>query len=1002
VIVALPRDSRRSPAEYVGALLNGSLLTGQGGYFPETRAQALREAVAADRSIAGLTAAIGEQVTVVNRDLQAVQGQVSLLALPPDYPPVFGPLLGADGRERTLDRLTPGEVLLNADAAASLAAEPGSRLDLRTRDGVLALRVAEVVATGDLGGAQPTLYLPLADYQRLTGRTGSVNQILVANRGPATLSSRLSDQVSRSLRLALADRAAAASLFERLRNDAAWGLVAELARSADGSARGKLEALREALQRPEMDDDFVVLASDPEIERRLLTAAARLGGAGLRGPGGLPEISPLRVLEVKRLSQEQADRWGGALTSSFLMLGLFALATGALLVFLTFVTLAAERRSELGVTRAVGARRRDLVVTFLLEGAVLNLAASGLGLLLGVVLALAITALGDASLRPYGLRLEPHLEWRSLVVAYCLGLLLTFLSVGLSAWYVSRLTIVTAIRNLPDQSPPGRRRRLLWPLLPIVLGGLTAWLAAGQRLAGLQVGGVLLTIIGAAALLAALLGRLPALARWHERLAYSLGGLAMLAYSLAPQSWPLVALIRPVPRGLDLLFVTGLGMVFGAVWLLVYNLGSLAAPIVYLSAPFRALGLSVRTATAYPLQHRLRTAMTLAMFALVIFAMVVAGVLLNATHRAYSDPEATAGGFDLRADLAQPTDLPDFRAALAGLPAVRESDVAGLGRLALRPAQLVELAAGASRWRSYSLAEIDTGFVAGLRAPLAARADGFSDDAAVWRAVLERPGFAVVAGPATSGASAQTSGPKFRFADLSAGRSGFRPVEVWVRDERGGAAFPLTVIGLFDPRVVFPAGLYTSTASLDRPLPGPQRVSYYLKAREGVEPGALAAGLGISLAERGVRASAIGEEVRRLLDLRTLLSQLLQGFFSIGLLAGLAALAVISMRAVVERRQQIGMLRALGFPRRLVRLSFLLEASLLALLGIGLGVGLGLALASRLVDSLGSQYPELAFGIPWQQIGLIALGAYLAALLLTIVPVWQAGRISAAEALRYE
>ena len=96
------------------------------------------------------------------------------------------------------------------------------------------------------------------------------------------------------------------------------------------------------------------------------------------------------------------------------------------------------------------------------------------------------------------------------------------------------------------------------------------------------------------------------------------------------------------------------------------------------------------------------------------------------------------------------------------------------------------------------------------------------------------------------------------------------------------------------------------------------------------------------------------------------------------------------------------MLRALGFRRRMVRLSLLLETSLVALLGIGLGIGLGLALAQRLVEYLSRQNPEIVFGVPWGEIGLIALGAYLAALTLTALPVWQIGRIQPAEALKYE
>ncbi|MFN8537301.1 MAG: hypothetical protein U0232_07465 [Thermomicrobiales bacterium] len=42
---------------------------------------------------------------------------------------------------------------------------------------------------------------------------------------------------------------------------------------------------------------------------------------------------------------------------------------------------------------------------------------------------------------------------------------------------------------------------------------------------------------------------------------------------------------------------------------------------------------------------------------------------------------------------------------------------------------------------------------------------------------------------------------------------------------------------------------------------------------------------------------------------------LLKGFIGLGLVVGIAALGVVAFRAVVERRQQIGMLRAIGFGR---------------------------------------------------------------------------------------
>ncbi len=96
------------------------------------------------------------------------------------------------------------------------------------------------------------------------------------------------------------------------------------------------------------------------------------------------------------------------------------------------------------------------------------------------------------------------------------------------------------------------------------------------------------------------------------------------------------------------------------------------------------------------------------------------------------------------------------------------------------------------------------------------------------------------------------------------------------------------------------------------------------------------------------------------------------------------------------------MLRAIGFPRAVVRLSLLLETAVVALLGIGIGSTLGLALAARLVEAIGRQYPEIVFGVPWAQIGLTALGTFAAGLALAAIPIWQVGRITPTEALRFE
>ena len=131
------------------------------------------------------------------------------------------------------------------------------------------------------------------------------------------------------------------------------------------------------------------------------------------------------------------------------------------------------------------------------------------------------------------------------------------------------------------------------------------------------------------------------------------------------------------------------------------------------------------------------------------------------------------------------------------------------------------------------------------------------------------------------------------------------------------------------------------------------------------------------------------------------LLNLVTGFLALGLIVGIAGLGVISTRAVVERFQQIGMLRALGYRRSLVQRSFLMESSLIAVLGLIIGTLVGVWQSYRffVVDKT---FGTVIFHIPVLEIALILGGAYLATLVTTYLPARSASRVAPAEALRYE
>jgi putative ABC transport system permease protein len=81
---------------------------------------------------------------------------------------------------------------------------------------------------------------------------------------------------------------------------------------------------------------------------------------------------------------EAAEQAGNGLGSLFLFIGSFSVIAGVLLLVNIFVMLAEERKSELGMLRAVGMKRGRLVRSFLIEGTVYALVAALLGVLIGL------------------------------------------------------------------------------------------------------------------------------------------------------------------------------------------------------------------------------------------------------------------------------------------------------------------------------------------------------------------------------------------------------------------------------------------------------------------------------------------------------------------------------------------------------------------------------------------------------------------------------------------
>jgi putative ABC transport system permease protein len=127
--------------------------------------------------------------------------------------------------------------------------------------------------------------------------------------------------------------------------------------------------------------------------------------------------------------------------------------------------------------------------------------------------------------------------------------------------------------------------------------------------------------------------------------------------------------------------------------------------------------------------------------------------------------------------------------------------------------------------------------------------------------------------------------------------------------------------------------------------------------------------------------------------------QLFQGYLAMGLIVGIAGTAVVMVRAVRERRRQIGTLRAIGFGARPVGRSFAIETGFVAVEGTVIGTVLALVTLYDIV-AMSDSFGEMRFSIPFVPLTMLLLGTVAASLIATIWPTVSASRIRPAVALR--
>jgi len=712
------------------------------------------------------------------------------------------------------------------------------------------------------------------------------------------------------------------------------------------------------------------------------TIGPRLGGLLEERVAGLEGIN---VAFVKNDVIENADLQASSLRQLFGGIGGFSVIAGILLLVNIFVMLAEERKAELGVLRAVGLKRNHLVRTFGIEGAMYAVVAAVVGSLLGVVIgrlisvvAASLMARGDGD---FAISMTFTAQPSSVLTAMLVGLVISMVTIWGTSLRIGRLNIIRAIREQADPPrDPRSRRSLVFGVLGVVLGTL-------MLQSGVAAGSAPPTSLGPAIALLSLILLLRR--RLPERVAASVPAALVVLYEMT-----CFAIFPDAYRNpeIAMFVIQGVTTSAAAVILAATNADLIAG------AAERVAGsaMAARLGVAYPLARRFRTGLLLGMYTLIIFTLTfmatLSHVFMEQTPRV---ADQMRGGFDLFVDSTWSN--PPTAEQLLAQDGV--ASVAGLRRAGVQFERAID---DEPRW--WAASGFDLQLLAG----------GAPSLQSTWRGIEHEEAWALTA------AGAFPESEAFAHADGTP----FQPIPAIIPSfflqEGGGppdaAPEPGMLVDIVDPvskerRTLLAVGIVAGdwagngvylAEPFVREFVSPTVVArFFVRAEAGHDPDEVAAALTADLIPHGAEARTFQEMVALGTSTQAGFFRLVQGYLGLGLLVGIAGLGVVMVRAVRERRREIGMLRAMGFQSAVVKRAFLLEATFVASQGIVIGVALGLLTAwSVMSNSAAFSTEAIEFSIPWVTVGWLLVVPLVASLLGVLGPATSASRVRPAVALR--
>jgi putative ABC transport system permease protein len=711
----------------------------------------------------------------------------------------------------------------------------------------------------------------------------------------------------------------------------------------------------------------------------------------------LEQGTNLKIVSDKAKEIENAKSLSAMFTSLFFVFGAFSIIAGIALVVNIFTMLGEERKGEMGVARAIGMRRAQLRRLFTYEGTIYAALAAAIGSVLGVILAYAIVwaMSGMFQFADFSFNLVEYFTFTpiSLVLGYLAGFSLTIITVYLSTRRISMLNIVRAIRSIPEPPIPREDKRAFRIGLLLLVGGVVflslgisleklAYASSGLSMITISLGFILRRVIS-------------------ERIAWSLAGLLTLIIWLP---LPNGVKIFPYAADIEMFVIAGLFLVTSALLIIMFNSDSIIYVLTKLFRVRKEYRAVLKTAISYPLKAKFRTAISIFIFGLVIFTVttlsVISGLISVNVDRMVQD---TSGGFDVisftsgtspimgepwqqlnaTGSVLAGSNLTNLIPLPAALGLINTSSVDPITQAITykdRPYQVIGFDHRLYSQSNYRLAHWNSSL--------------YGSEKEVWQAVQTNSSLAIVDGSVapSSGFGGGMGPPGAQSLVLHVG-------EVVKLKRPYGPTYEVTIAGIMTQSAL--QGFFMGNQTVEARFGAVGYALLLVKFQPGLDVGAQAVLLEKAFLANGLQTIDIQALAKQITSIINSMFTLFEAFLGMGLIIGISGLGIITIRSIHERRIEIGMMRAIGYRKKMVVANFAIESAFISLLGITIGSLLGIVVGYQLWEtSLQSSGFTWVLDLwPILFVGLLSFGATI----LSVYPAARgASKVSPAEVLRFE